>query len=211
LSTGVEPTVPVQWFEVVFDLTYLSHYLTSFILAGFLWVKSRPRFQAYARRFATLSAFGFVTYVVFPAAPPWLAAQQGFLDPAVGRIGGRGFAWLHLHTIRNMIDVGAQTSNLVAAIPSLHAGFATLVAITLWRSVPKWGRPLLAAYPALMGLMLVATGEHYVIDIVLGVAYAFAAHFLWNRTERWWEGRKERPQPADPEPVNPTGEALQPA
>jgi hypothetical protein len=211
LSVGVEPTVPVQWFEVVFDLTYLSHYLVSFILAGFLWVKSRARFQAYARRFATLSAFGFLTYVVFPAAPPWLAAQEGFLDPSVGRIGGRGFAWLHLHTIRNMIDVGAQTSNLVAAVPSLHAGFATLVAITLWRSVPKWCRPLLALYPALMGLMLVATGEHYVIDIVLGVAYAFGAHFLWNRIERWWEGRKERPDPAGTEPVSPTGEALLPA
>ena len=38
------PTVPVQWFEVVFDLTYLSHYLASFILAGVLWVKSRAAF-----------------------------------------------------------------------------------------------------------------------------------------------------------------------
>jgi hypothetical protein len=191
LAIAVQPTVPVQWFEVVFDLTYLSHYLVSFILAGVLWVKSRARFQAYVRRFATLSALGFLTYVVFPAAPPWLAAQQGFLDPAVGRIGGRGFAWLHLHTVRNLIDTGTKTTNLVAAVPSLHAGYAALVAITLWPTVPRWCRPFLAFYPVLMGLMLVATGEHYVVDILLGVGYAFAAHFSWNYIERWWQRRKD--------------------
>jgi PAP2 superfamily len=191
LAVAVRPTVPVQWFEVVFDLTYLSHYLVSFILAGVLWVKSRARFQAYVRRFATLSALGFLTYVAFPAAPPWMAAQQGFLDPAVGRIGGRGFGWLHLHVVRNMIDTGTKTTNLVAAIPSLHAGYATLVAITLWPSVPRWCRPFLAMYPALMGLTLVATGEHYVVDIMLGVAYAFGAHFSWNYIERWWQRRKD--------------------
>jgi hypothetical protein len=191
LTTAVRPTAPVQWFEVVFDLTYLSHYLVSFILAGVLWVKSRARFQAYVRRFTTLSALGFLTYVVFPAAPPWMAAQQGFLDPTVGRIGGRGFGWLHLHVVRNMIDTGTTTTNLVAAIPSLHAGFATLVAITLWRSVPRWCRPVVAFYPVLMGLSLVATGEHYVVDILLGVGYAFVAHFSWNHIERWWQRRKD--------------------
>jgi hypothetical protein len=183
------PTVPMQWWEVVFDLTYLSHYLASFVLAGFLWVKSRRRFQAYARRFTTLSALGFLTYALFPAAPPWMAAQQGYLDPSVARLGGRGFTWLHLHSIRNIIDVGAQSSNLVAAIPSLHAGFATLVAITLWKSVPRWLKPFVAAYPVLMGLMLVTNAEHYVIDIILGVAYAFAVHIVWNHIEAWWTRR----------------------
>ena len=70
LATAVQPTVPVQWFEVVFDLTYLSHYLASFVLAGVLWIKSRARFQAYVRRFATLSALGFLTYVRVPGGSP---------------------------------------------------------------------------------------------------------------------------------------------
>jgi len=185
-----QPSVPLQWWEVVFDLTYLSHYLASFVLAGFLWVKDRRRFQAYARRFTTLSAMGFLTYALFPAAPPWMAAEQGYIDPSVARLGGRGFTWLHLHSVRNIIDIGAQSTNLVAAVPSLHAGFATLVAITLWKSTPKWLKPLLAMYPVLMGLMLVANAEHYVIDIILGAAYAFAAHFMWNRIEEWWTRRK---------------------
>lgn len=194
-AVKAQVTVPMQWFEVVFDLTYMSHYLASFVLAGLLWAKNRRHFQAYARRFTTLSAFGFLTYALFPAAPPWLAARDGYLNPAVGRFGGRGFTWLQLRSIRSMIDVGATSSNLVAAVPSLHAGFATLVAITLWSRVPRWARPLAAAYPVLMGFMLVVNGEHYVVDIILGAAYAFAAHFLWNRIERWWTHRT--PAPAD--------------
>jgi len=186
----LQPTTHLHWYEVVFDLTYVSHYLASFVAAGLLWVRSRERFQAYARRFCTLSAFGFVTYVIFPAAPPWMAAQRGYIDPLVGRVGGRGFAWLHLHTIRNLIETGTKTTNLVAAVPSLHAGFAALLAITFWRSVPRWARPLLGAYPAVMGMTLVATGEHYVVDILLGVLYAFLACALWNAIERWWTNRK---------------------
>lgn len=182
-------TTPMAWYEVVFDLTYLSHYLASFVLAGFLWVKQRARFQAFARRFTTLSALGFVTYVLFPAAPPWLAAREGYLDPTIGRMGGRGFGWLHLKSVRNMIEIGAANANLVAAVPSLHAGFATLVAITLWQRAPRWVRPLVVFYPLLMGFMLVVNGEHYVSDIILGAAYAFAAHLLWNRIERWWSAR----------------------
>src|SRR5581483_11815656 len=155
-----------------------------------LWVRARARFQWYARRFCLLSAMGFVTYVLFPAAPPWLAAQDGYLSSTVGRVGGRGFSLLHLDVVRNAIEDGSKLTNFVAAVPSLHAGFATLVVITLWRSVPRWVRPILALYPALMGLTLVATGEHYVIDILLGVAYAFAACAIWNVVERWWTPRR---------------------
>ncbi len=194
LSNGVPviravPRGPLRWYEVVFDVTYLSHYLASFVLAGFLWVKRRADFQAYARRFTTLSFAGFVTYALYPAAPPWLAAREHYLSVHIGRVGGRGYAWLHLKSIGNMISTGAESANPVAAMPSLHAGFATLVAITLWPRVPRWCRPLVAAYPVLMGLMLVTTGEHYVVDIALGAAYAFAAHAAWTRIERWWTAR----------------------
>ena len=47
-------------------------------------------------------------------------------------------------------------------------------------------RPLLAAYPIAMGLTLVATGEHYVFDVLLGWSYAGAVMFGWA----WWERRR---------------------
>jgi len=178
----------VQWWEKLFTLIYVSHYLASFVLAGVLWVRSRKRFQAYARRFVTLSYAGFVTYALFPAAPPWLAAQHGELPRSVGRY-GRGAEQMHLGFVRDVIDKGSDVSNVVAAIPSLHLGFATLVVITLWRSWPAWTRPLLVAYPLLMGLALVVTGEHYVIDLILGVVYALGSCWLWDRIEPRWDRR----------------------
>jgi membrane-associated phospholipid phosphatase len=83
-------------------------------------------------------------------------------------------------------------------VPSLHFGFATLIAITLWHTWPRWTRPLLVGYPILMGFTLVTTGEHYVSDLLLGAVYAFIAHFAWNRIERWWEHRNPPASPSEP-------------
>ena len=63
-------------------------------------------------------------------------------------------------------------SNLVAALPSLHAAFAVLVSIALWLHVRnRVARVLIAAYPVAMGITLVYGGEHYVIDVLLGWVY----------------------------------------
>jgi membrane-associated phospholipid phosphatase len=188
LGGGYTVAGSVQWWEVVFSATYVTHYLASFVLAGVLWARNRERFQAFARRFVTLAFMGFLTYALFPAAPPWLAARHGELPPAIGRY-GRGLEQLHLGVVRDVIDKGSAVSNVVAAIPSLHLGFATLVVITLWRSWPTWTRPLLVCYPLLMGFTLVVTGEHYVIDLILGVIYALGSCWLWDRIEPRWDRR----------------------
>jgi hypothetical protein len=189
IDLSVRAVGPVRWYEIVFDLTYLSHYLVAFIVAGVLWVKDRSRFVGFARRFVTLSFAGFVTYALFPAAPPWKASQDGYLAPGIGRLGGRGDGVIGLKFVRDVVDKGAAVSNLVAAVPSLHAGYATLVVITVWRSVPRFGRPLLVLYPVVMGITLVATGEHYVI-VILGVVYAVAVNAAWDAIERRLAARR---------------------
>jgi hypothetical protein len=182
------PTGPVRWWEVAFQLIYFSHFVASFSVAAVLWVRKRTAFQAYARRLVTLSYLGFVTYVLFPAAPPWLAAAEGHLPPHIGRV-GRGLDEIGLRLVGDLITEGAKTQNQVAAVPSLHLGFAALIVITLWRSVPPCWRPLLAAYPLSMGFVLVLNGEHYVVDLLLGFGYALGTHLAWNRIERWWGSR----------------------
>ncbi len=86
----------------------------------------------------------------------------------VERISTRGFATLDLHVARALIDSGQMSVNLVAAIPSLHAGLSLLVACFLWRRVTRKWRPLLVAFVLIMAFTLVYTAEHYVIDLVLG-------------------------------------------
>ena len=81
-----------------------------------------------------------------------------------------------------IIGNGRHLANPYAAIPSLHAGWSLLVVITLWPFVSRAWRPLLVAYPLAMGLTLVYTGEHYVIDILLGWLYVYGVVVLERRT-----------------------------
>jgi membrane-associated phospholipid phosphatase len=86
-------------------------------------------------------------------------------------------------------------ANPVAAMPSLHVAFAALVAIFVATRIRSKWRRLAYLYPVAMGFTLVYTGEHYVLDLVVGVAYAVAAHLVMNR----WEARRGR-RPVVPVP-----------
>ena len=64
-----------QWWEVITGITYLSHFVASFVIAGVLWFLSRHRFRQFAARFLVLSFVGVLGYILVPSAPPWAAAR----------------------------------------------------------------------------------------------------------------------------------------
>ena len=101
----------------------------------------------------------------------------------VERIVGRGWGKLNLHSASALVDQGQASVNLVAAIPSLHAGLTAAVSAFLWRRVQRKWRPLLVAYPLIMAFTLVYTAEHYVVDILLGWALAWVVVAALNRYE----------------------------
>jgi hypothetical protein len=101
----------------------------------------------------------------------------------IERIVARGWGKLNLHTATALIDQGQASVNLVAAIPSLHAGLTAAVAAFLWNRVNREWRPLLVGYVLIMAFTLVYTAEHYVIDILLGWALAAAVVTALNRYE----------------------------
>ncbi len=174
----------VHWWDVCFTFIYTSHFIVPFALAGVLWARSGRAFKQFTNRFLTLSAAGLATYILFPAAPPWMASEQGLLDP-ITRSSGRGFELVSVPTAA-AFDKGQSIVNLVAAVPSLHAGIAMLVSLFLWPRVSWWWRPIVALYPLAMALMLMATGEHYFFDVALGWLYAVAVISGWT----WWENRR---------------------
>jgi membrane-associated phospholipid phosphatase len=185
----------VMWWDVLFTLIYTSYFIVPFAVAGYLWSRDRADFHRFTRRLVTLALAGLATYILFPAAPPWLAGEMGVLGE-VHRSTGKGWEVLGVGTAA-LFSKGQATSNLVAAVPSLHTAFVTLVALFLWRRVrPRW-RPLLVAYPLAMGLALMATGEHYFFDVVLGWIYAAAVMAAWG----WWERRRASAGAAEVEPA----------
>ena len=180
-----DPAV-VHWYDFAATLVYTTHFLATPLLAAVLWIRNRAVWLAYIARVVVLAFAGLVTYVLFPEAPPWLAARDGLIDP-VSRLSARGWIWLHFGNLHELLENAQRDgSNPVAAMPSLHTAFATLVAIFLVARLKTRLRHLLWLYPAAMGLVLVYTGEHYVLDIVAGVAYAVGAHVAVGR----WEARR---------------------
>jgi membrane-associated phospholipid phosphatase len=176
-----DPAALSGW-NVAFTLVYTSYFIVPFALAGILWARDRRAFLAFTRRLVTLAFAGLATYMAFPAAPPWMAAEMGLLE-GVQRTTSDGWQLIGGGTT-GLFDEGQASVNLVAAVPSLHAAFTALVAIFLWGRVRRRWRPLLLAYPLAMGLTLVATGEHYVFDVLLGWIYAAAVIHGWSRWER---------------------------
>ena len=110
----------------------------------------------------------------------------------VQRISGRGWSELHLRVARSVLDEGQRVVDVVAAVPSLHAGGTLLIVLFLWRRSRAWLRTLLVGYALAMALALVYTGEHYVSDIVAGWLCAVLVTLLFGRLER-----RTRTAPAD--------------
>jgi PAP2 superfamily len=186
----------VNWWDVAFALVYTSYFIVPFVLAGVLWARDRLAFLQFTRRLVSLALAGLATYIAFPAAPPWMAAERGLLN-GVHRTTAVGWEVLGVGTA-GLFSEGQASANMVAAVPSLHSAFTALVAMFLWRRVRPWLRPLLVLYPLAMGLALMATGEHYFFDVLLGWLYAGGVMAGWA----WWErSRATAPRAIRDEPV----------
>lgn len=121
-----------------------------------------------------------------------MQTTQDGANPWIERIVGRGWGKLNLQTASALIDQGQASVNLVAAVPSLHAGLTAAVAAFLWTRVQRKWRPLLVAYVLVMAFTLVYTAEHYVVDILLGWALAAVVVFGVNRFDAWNAQRSDR-------------------
>ncbi|MGB8650456.1 MAG: phosphatase PAP2 family protein [Mycobacteriales bacterium] len=196
---GQVPTVWLQehfytqgvahWYDRIAVPVYLSHFLVSLILAIVLWCVNYRLFRRYLAALVTLTCLTLTTYVLYPAAPPWMAALNQKIPP-VHRVVEATLHVLGGETVNTAVEKGAAYSNPVAAIPSLHAAIPMMLLLFFWSEVRRRGRFLLALYALAMALTLVYTGEHYVTDVLLGWLYA-AVSVLAVRT--WLRLRSVEP------------------
>jgi hypothetical protein len=177
----------VEWFDVIGSLIYVSHYVVPVVALAVLWLSDRREWVRYMRRLATLLALGCVGFVLVPTAPPWMAGDPAFgyevIDPVV-RHAGRGLDTIGLDTWSRRWQDALDWANPVAAMPSLHAGFALFVpAFFLPRVRRRWW-PALLAFPATMLLTLVYFGEHWIVDGLAGWLLVGIVFLIWHRVER---------------------------
>lgn len=129
----------------------------------FLWLYRRapdlyPRFRD---AFVLATTLALIVQWRYPVAPPRLVG----LHDSVASL---------LH-----VSVGSVTDPL-AAMPSLHVGWAVGVGLGVWRK----SRALALAYPALVTLATLATGNHFVLDVVAGIAVIASGFALAQVLER---------------------------
>lgn len=182
LQTRLYDPNAVSWWDIAFTLIYTSYFIVPFALAGFLWARDRLAFLRYRRRLISLALAGLATYIAFPAAPPWMAGEMGLLNE-IHRTTSKGWEVIGVGTA-GLFSEGQASVNLVAAVPSLHSAFCALVVFFFWSRARPRLRPLMLLYPLAMGVTLMATGEHYFFDVLLGWLYAGAAMAAWGLWER---------------------------
>ena len=153
-------------------LAHWAWFFEPHLALAYLLLRDEERFVRAARQMAGAFDLGCATYMAVPTAPPWWAAQHGYtgderverrMVPVGEEIWGR--AWPRLHD--------SFEGNPWAAMPSLHFGASVLAAILLAESSPRAGAAGWA-YAATLGLALVYLGEHYVVDLVAGLALVVA-------------------------------------
>ncbi len=169
-----------HWYDAAAILVYITHFIATPLIAMILWITNRRRFRQWVAVIVPLAVVGIATYMVYPMAPPWMAYQDGVISEPVHRITGIGWNRLGLGVAERMLHDGQALFNPVAAMPSLHMGFATMVALFFMIGAPWWRRVLLALYPLAMGTVLVYCGEHYVIDLLVGAFYSCVIILVWR-------------------------------
>lgn len=180
---------PVHPWEALVAIVYVTHFVLPPLAAGWLYWRDRGAWRRFVNRWLVLSFTAVATFCIAPTAPPWMAANRGVLPP-IERVATRGWSELDLHFAQRWLDKGQATVNLVAAIPSLHFGYAALVAVTFWPRIRPGLRPLLAVQPALMAFTIVWGGEHYAIDAATAGIYLALACWACTRAEAWWARRR---------------------
>lgn len=154
------------------QLLVWTHWLWFFFPHGtvcYLLLRKRERFPLGAALIYAVFDTGVISYWVIPTAPPWYAAQHRRCDPDLRRMmveHGQAFwkdRWDPMY--------GFFGGNPLAAMPSLHFATSVMAAHVL-RDVGRVQGTLGWTYALTLGYALVHLGEHYVTDLIAGLALA---------------------------------------
>ena len=75
-------------------------------------------------------------------------------------------------------------------MPSLHTAFAFMAVVFFLPMVRRRWWPLLLTYPLAMTFTLVYSGEHFIVDVLVGWAYVGLVFVLAGLAEQWWQSRR---------------------
>lgn len=168
----------IEWLNRYYVFMHFSVMLAALIVAFAL---ARPTYRRVRRVLVGATTLGLVIHAAFPLAPPRLVPSSGITDTLAAH-GPRVYS----------ADWSDSITNQFAAMPSLHVGWAALAAWAVVSTFHSRWRWLILIHPALMAIAVVATGNHFMVDGLVGIglvtAVALVDHqatgsrTLWRRT-----------------------------
>jgi membrane-associated phospholipid phosphatase len=185
--------LPVSWLMDFANQVYMNSQF-AVVLGFFFWLYffRNESFYFVRNMFAVSMGIALIGYTLYPTAPPRLYPEYGFVD-----------------TINNFSTVNHDSAlvklfiNPYAAVPSMHCAFALMIGVTGFRLVRNRAvRALWAAWPLLVAWVVIVTGNHYWIDIVLGWGVAglsalVASRLLARARPEAWSFRTPVPSEAE--------------
>ena len=168
LRALIEPELQnfVERSDLLIAATSYTYWLSQFAVVGLalLWVYFRhhERFADFRNWIIGANLVGLLGYVLMPTAPPRMYPEWGFSDTLA-----------QFASINHESALIAFTANPYAAMPSLHAMDALIVAIVMASVCRSWpARAAWLAWPAWVTFAVMGTGNHYWLDCVAGFAVA---------------------------------------
>jgi membrane-associated phospholipid phosphatase len=168
LHVFIEPAIQ-HWalnFHWLMDIATWFYLNGNYAITGgaLLWIYLRRNESFYFMRnmFLIAMLIALIGYTLYPTAPPRLMPEWGFTD-VVQQITG----------VTAEHGSASEFLNLYAAIPSMHVCFAAMTGASMYRFSKLWAARLLwVLYAPFVAFVVIATGNHYLTDVVLGAATA---------------------------------------
>jgi membrane-associated phospholipid phosphatase len=174
-----------------------TYWLSQFAVVGlallYIYLRHNDAYLSVRNALIVTNTIGLVGYVLLPTAPPRLIPGVGIVDTLA-----------QAEVINHNTNLVQLASNPYAAMPSLHAADAAIIGIALARVVrPRLLRLAFALWPAWVSFSLVASGNHFWLDIAVGLLLAALGAWVAARLTR----RRDLPVGGRPE-EQPPGRAL---
>jgi membrane-associated phospholipid phosphatase len=164
---------PSAFLDGLCAIPYATFIFVCIGCAAWLYLRDYSRMLRFTWCFFALNVAGFITYHLYPAAPPWYFHSHGCLvdvlahaseGPALARVDAR----LGLHYFAGMYG---RSADVFGAMPSLHCAYAFIVAFEGWAAFSRPWRAASVAFFALMCFSAVYLDHHWVLDAIAGVTY----------------------------------------
>ena len=186
VSMGGARTSVHDWFQahastpldLLFAVPYGTFIYVSIGFAIFLYVRDYERMRLFGWTFLVVNLAGFVTYHLYPAAPPWYFHAHGCaVDLAAHASEGPNLARVDaLLGVSYFHGFYGRSADVFGAVPSLHVSYPLLILLFGWPVMRNAGRTFAVCFLVSMCTAALYLDHHWVIDVLLGLAYAAAGH-----------------------------------